>query len=113
MLQLPETGAGFELKSGLIHLLPKFDELSGEDPNKHLTEFHIVYASMKPAGVIEEQIALKTFPFSLANSTKEWLYYLPSRSAATWIEMTRQFLEKYFPATKATAIPRKYAGFDK
>lgn len=23
-IQLPETGAGFELKLGLIHLLPKF-----------------------------------------------------------------------------------------
>lgn len=26
----------FELKSGLIHLLPKFSGLAGEDPHKHL-----------------------------------------------------------------------------
>lgn len=29
----------FELKSGLIHLLPKFSGLVGEDPHKHLKEF--------------------------------------------------------------------------
>ncbi|RDY06734.1 putative mitochondrial protein, partial [Mucuna pruriens] len=29
----------YELKSGLIHLLPKFHGLAGEDPHKHLKEF--------------------------------------------------------------------------
>ncbi|RDX67429.1 hypothetical protein CR513_53704, partial [Mucuna pruriens] len=31
----------YELKSGLIHLLPKFNGLAGEDPHKHLKEFHV------------------------------------------------------------------------
>ena len=69
-IPLPETGAGFKLKSGLIHLLPKFHGLSGEDPNKHLTEFHIVNASMKSAKVTEEHIALRAFPFSLDDLAK-------------------------------------------
>ncbi|RDX72966.1 hypothetical protein CR513_47481, partial [Mucuna pruriens] len=30
----------YELKSKLIHLLPKFHGLAGEDPHKHLKEFH-------------------------------------------------------------------------
>ena len=29
----------FELKSGLIHLLPNFHGLPGEEPHKHLQEF--------------------------------------------------------------------------
>ena len=36
----------FELKSGLIHLLPTFRSLVGEDPHKHLKELHVVYTSM-------------------------------------------------------------------
>ena len=32
-------GVKFELKSGLIHLLPQFHGHGGEDPNKHLAEF--------------------------------------------------------------------------
>jgi len=38
-IEYPEAVAPFELKSGLIHLLPKFNSLAGEDPHKHLTEF--------------------------------------------------------------------------
>ncbi|KAL0308771.1 UNVERIFIED_CONTAM: hypothetical protein Sradi_5819400 [Sesamum radiatum] len=32
----------FELKSGLIHLLPSFHGLVGEDPHKHPKEFHVL-----------------------------------------------------------------------
>jgi len=37
-----------ELKSGLIHLLPKFHGLAGEDLYHHLKEFHVVCSSMRP-----------------------------------------------------------------
>ncbi|RDX68002.1 hypothetical protein CR513_53059, partial [Mucuna pruriens] len=37
-LELAQT---YELKFGLIHLLPKFHGLVGEDPHKHLKEFHV------------------------------------------------------------------------
>ncbi|RDX64372.1 hypothetical protein CR513_57082, partial [Mucuna pruriens] len=37
-----EPAQTYELKSGLIHLLPKFHGLAGEDPHKHLKEFHVV-----------------------------------------------------------------------
>ncbi|RDX94814.1 hypothetical protein CR513_22778, partial [Mucuna pruriens] len=36
-----EPAQSYELKSGLIHLLPKFHGLAGEDPHKHLNEFHV------------------------------------------------------------------------
>ncbi|RDX91687.1 hypothetical protein CR513_26290, partial [Mucuna pruriens] len=36
-----ESAQTYELKSGLIHLLPKFHGLAGEDPHKHLKEFHV------------------------------------------------------------------------
>jgi hypothetical protein len=94
----------FELKYGLIHLLPTFHGLTGEGPHKHLKELHVVCTSMKPTGVIEEQIKLRAFPFSLKDSAKDWLYYLSSGSITTWSEMKRLFLEKYFPASKASNI---------
>ncbi|RDX72948.1 hypothetical protein CR513_47503, partial [Mucuna pruriens] len=39
-LQL-EPAQSYELKLGLIHLLPKFHGLAGEDPHKHLKEFYV------------------------------------------------------------------------
>ena len=96
----------FELKFGLIHLLPTFHGLTGEDPHKHLKEFHVVCTSIKPMGVTEDQIKLRAFKFSLKDSTKDWLYYLPFRSIKTWKEMKKLFLEKYFPASRTANIQK-------
>ncbi|KAF7802920.1 hypothetical protein G2W53_042031 [Senna tora] len=67
----PTLQAPLELKSGLIHLLPKFRGLMNEDPYQHLKEFHVVCSSMKPERVTEEQIKLRAFPFSLDGAAKE------------------------------------------
>ena len=40
------------------------------------------------------------FPFSLANSAKEWLYYLPSGTITTWNEIKKLFLEKILRCIK-------------
>ena len=66
-----DANTSFELKSGLIHLLPNFHGLAGEDPHKHLKEFHMVCTSLKPSGVIEEQTNLRAFPFSLKDLAKD------------------------------------------
>ena len=57
-IDYPDLDTSFELRSGLIHLLPTFRGLAGEDPHKHLKEFHVVCSSMKPQGISEEQIKL-------------------------------------------------------
>ncbi|XP_075486393.1 uncharacterized protein LOC142526005 [Primulina tabacum] len=109
-IQFPTTDATFELKSGLIHLLPTFRGLAGEDPHKHLKEFHIVCTAMKPQRITEEQISLRAFPFSLADKAKDWLYYLPSGTITTWDNMKQQFLEKFFPASRAANIRKDICG---
>ncbi|RDY10736.1 hypothetical protein CR513_04712, partial [Mucuna pruriens] len=38
---LLEPAQSYELKSSLIHLLPKFHGLASEYPHKHLKEFHV------------------------------------------------------------------------
>ncbi|RDX80796.1 hypothetical protein CR513_38613, partial [Mucuna pruriens] len=59
------------LKSGLIHLLPKFHGLVGEDPHKHLKKFHVVYSTMRPYEIPEDYIKMKAFPFSLDGAAKD------------------------------------------
>lgn len=98
-IQYPNLNVAFELKSGLIHLLPSFYGLSGEDPHKHLKEFHVVCSTMKPDGVSEEQIKLRAFPFSLKDNAKDWLYYIPPGSITSWSDMNKAFLEEFFPAS--------------
>ena len=109
-IDYPELNAPFELKSGLIHLLPTFHGFAGEDPHKHLKEFHVVCSTMRPQGVPEEHIKLRAFPFSLADNAKDWLYYLPTGAINSWNDMKRLFLEKYFPASRAAAIRKEICG---
>ncbi|RDX78311.1 hypothetical protein CR513_41431, partial [Mucuna pruriens] len=66
-----EPTQSYELKSGLIHLLPKFHGLAGEDPHKYLKEFHVVCSTMRPQGIPEDYIKMKAFPFSLDGATKD------------------------------------------
>ena len=100
----PNAEGGFELKSGMIHYLPKFHGFSTEDANKHLMEFHVVCSGMRPANVDDEQVKLRAFPFTLEAKAKEWLYNLPPGSMNTWNQVKQAFLEQYFPATKAASI---------
>lgn len=109
-IQYPDLDADFELKSGLIHLLPKFHGLAGEDPHKHLKEFQVVCSTMKPQGIAEEHIKLRAFPFSLDGVAKDWLYYLQPRAITGWNDMKRVFLEKFFPASRAAAIRKDICG---
>ncbi|RDX85597.1 hypothetical protein CR513_33189, partial [Mucuna pruriens] len=81
-----EPAQTYELKSGLIHLLPKFHGLAGEDPHKHLKEFHVVCSTMRPQGIPEDYIKMKAFPFSLDGAAKDWLYLQPALFN-TWGDM--------------------------
>ena len=108
-ITFPDLGENstFELKSELIHLLPNFHGLSGEDPFRHLKEFHVVCLSMKPTGVSEESIKLRAFPFTLKDTAKDWFYYLPPGSVNTWADLEKLFIQRYFPTSKAIAIRRE------
>ncbi|KAL0443922.1 UNVERIFIED_CONTAM: hypothetical protein Slati_2114900 [Sesamum latifolium] len=75
-----------------------------------LEEFHVVCSGMRPQGITEEQVKLRAFPFSLAEQAKDWLYFLPSGSITTWNDLKKQFLEKYFPASRATTIRKEISG---
>lgn len=109
-IQYPDIDAPFELRSGLIHLLPKFHGLAGEDPHKHLKEFHIVCSTMKPQGIPEDHIKIKAFPFSLDAAAKDWLYYLQPGVITSWSDMKKLFLEKFFPTSRTASIRKEISG---
>ncbi|KAM1610513.1 hypothetical protein ACFXTN_020907 [Malus domestica] len=79
-IQYPRVVQGktdeFELKSSFLHHIPKYHELSMEDPNKHLKEFEVVCSSMTPINVDGNILKMKAFPFSLMDKAKDWLYEL-------------------------------------
>ena len=74
----------FELKPGIIQLLPKYHGLDSESPYLHLKEFEEVCATMHAPNINHDTIRLKMFPFSLKEKAKTWLNSLRPRSIGTW-----------------------------
>ena len=105
-------GVTFELKSGVINLLPKFHGLAGEDPIMHLSEFHDICMCSKPSNVTEEQIKMRAFGFTLKDAARNWYYHLPAGAVNTWADLYKAFLGKYFPAKKTAAVKKAIANFE-
>ncbi|CAM8939691.1 unnamed protein product [Rhodiola kirilowii] len=100
-IRLDEDAEDIEIKSGVIHHLPKFGGMPDENPLRHLKEFHGICMSMKAASVPENIFKLKTFPFSLESQAKSWLMSSPSGSITSWDQMQRKFMDKYYSHSKA------------
>ncbi|KAM1669959.1 hypothetical protein ACFX13_044322 [Malus domestica] len=113
-IQYPIAAQGkteeFELKSSLLHHIPKFHGLSMEDPNKHLKEFEVVCLSMTPVTVDGSILKMKAFPFSLKDKAKDWLYELAPGTVTSWESMKRAFLEKFFPTSRIILLRKKISG---
>ncbi|KAI5350650.1 hypothetical protein L3X38_003541 [Prunus dulcis] len=113
-IQYPGAAEGktdeFELKSSLLHHIPKYHGLSMEDPNKHLKEFEVVCSSMTPINMDGNILKMKAFPFSLMGKAKDWLYELAPGTLTSWESMKKAFLEKFFPTSRVILLRKKISG---
>ncbi|CAN6554943.1 unnamed protein product [Malus baccata var. baccata] len=113
-IQYPAAAQGkteeFELKSSLLHHIPKYHGLSMEKPNKHLKKFEVVCSSMTPINVDGSILMMKAFPFSLMDKVKDWLYELAPGTVTSWESMKRAFLEKFFPTSRVILLRKRISG---
>ncbi|KAM1420915.1 hypothetical protein ACFX2I_003228 [Malus domestica] len=100
----------FELKSSLLHHIPKFYGLYLEHPNKHFKEFEVVCSSMTPVNVDGSILIMKAFLFSLLEKAKDWLYELALGTVTSWESMKRPFLEKFFPTFRVILLRKTISG---
>ncbi|CAN6542447.1 unnamed protein product [Malus baccata var. baccata] len=113
-IQYPAAAQGktdeFELKSSLLHHIPKYHGLSMEEPNKHLKEFEVVCSSMTSINVDGNILMMKAFPFSLLEKAKDWLYELAPGTVTSWDSMKRALLEKFFPTSRVILLRKRISG---
>ena len=60
----PNVVGNFEMKPGVIQLLPKFHGLDFENPYLHLKEFDEVCATLQYNNVTDDVVRLKLFPYT-------------------------------------------------
>ncbi|XP_027166154.1 uncharacterized protein LOC113766131 [Coffea eugenioides] len=53
---------------------------------------------------------MRVFSFSLKDSAKDWLYYLPPGSITMWDQLKKKFLDKYFPVSRAANLRKEICG---
>ncbi|KAL9244379.1 hypothetical protein vseg_018159 [Gypsophila vaccaria] len=61
---------------------------------------------MKLERVTGEQLKMRVFPLTHEDAAISWLYYLPQGTIDTWLKMKTTFLEKYFPASRASTLKK-------
>jgi hypothetical protein len=107
----PANARNFDIKPGVIQLLPKFHGLDSESPYLHLKEFDEVIATLHLNNVTDDVVKLTLFPFSLKEKAKSWLHSLRPSTIGTWQVMTREFLKKFFPTHKTNTLRRNIMNF--
>lgn len=104
---LPDHHGHWDLKSGFIMMLPKFNDWPGEDPQRHLQDFELACESQRVEDGMKEYVKLIAFPFSLHEGAREWLYLIPERTITDWGSLQRAFLDRYYPAARVQAVRRR------
>jgi len=61
-----------ELKTDLLKALPQFHGLSGENPHKHLRQFHMICENFISPTIALETLKMIAFPFTLQGATQDW-----------------------------------------
>ncbi|RDX63238.1 hypothetical protein CR513_58355, partial [Mucuna pruriens] len=84
----------------------QYPHLVGEDPHKHLKEFHVVCSTMRLQGIPNDYIKMKVFLFSLDWSNKG-LAVLATSHVQHLGYMKRMFLEKFFPTSRTVTIRKE------
>ncbi|XP_074266674.1 uncharacterized protein LOC141589951 [Silene latifolia] len=103
----------FDVKATLLQLVQgnQFGGGATENPNEHLNEFLDSCDMFKANGVSEDAVRLRLFPYSLRGSAKEWLKSCEPDSLRTWDDVSKAFLNKYFPPQRTARIKSELQGF--
>ncbi|KAG9442064.1 hypothetical protein H6P81_017918 [Aristolochia fimbriata] len=104
----------FEFKPQLLIMLQthyQFNGLANEDPNDHLERFLDLCATFKYNGMSDDVARLGLFKFTLGRRAKIWLNALPAGSIATWEDLPKKFLGKYFPPAKTIKLRNEILQF--
>jgi len=105
--------SGSELFPGLITLVrkPPFSGLESENPYYHLSDFEHLCSLFAIAGMTQDTLKWKLFPFSLIGKAEQWYTYTVGSVHDNWDELRDKFCLEFFPMSRIIALHRDICSF--
>ena len=109
----PITASNFELRPGLIAMVREqtFSGLDYENPYHHLREFEQLCACLTIAGMSQDTLRWKLFPFSLSENAKHWYTHNVGKTSGDWGELQKSFCIAFFPISRIASLRKEILNF--
>ena len=82
-----------------------------ENPYSHLNEFEQTYACLRIAGMSDETLRWKLFPFSLNERAKRWYKQTIGSRQGDWEALCSSFCLQFFPISRVVSLRSEVLSF--
>ena len=109
----PITASSFELRPGLIAMVREqtFSGHDNENPYHHLREFEQLCSCLSIAGMAQETLRWKLFPFSLNERARQWYAHNVGKVIGEWEELRDRFSLAFFPISRIASLQKEFLDF--
>ena len=103
----------YELRPCLIKLIweQSFSGEGNENIYSHLLEFAQTCACLHIAGMSNETLRWKLFPFSLMGRAKQWYSQTVGSMQVYWESLCSKFCLRFFPISKVVSLQKEVLNF--
>ena len=88
-----------------------FSGYDNENPHHHLREFEQLCACLSFAGMAQETLRWKLFPFSLNERARQWYAQNVGNVNGEWEELRHRFCLAFFPISRITSLRKEILDF--
>ena len=109
----PITASSFELCPGFIAMVREqsFSSFDDENPYHHLREFEQLCSCLSIAGMAQETLRWKLFPFSLNERASQWYAHYVGKVNGEWEELRHRFCLVFFPISRIASLRKEILDF--
>ena len=109
----PIIASSYELRPGFIAMVREqaFTGLDYENPYHHIWEFEKLCACLTIAGMSQETLRWKLFPFSLEGKAKQWHALTIGKVVGDWEELQSRFCIAFFPISRIASLWQEILNF--
>ena len=109
----PITASSFELCPGFMAMVREqfFSRYENENPYHHLREFEQLCSCLSIAGMAQETLQWKLFPFSLNGKARQWYDHNVGKVNGEWDELRDKFCLAFFPISRIASLRKQILDF--